>query len=302
VTMIDASGQFIVYQTYLGGGGFDTGNGIAVDSSKNAYVTGQTYSTDFPTVSPLQPNNAGGSDAFVSKISAAIISCSYSISPTSASYSAGEWNSSVSVSALTPSPWCGWTALSNDPWITITGGSSGSGNGTVTYDVAANSGSARAGTMTIAGQTFTVNQEAQAPTTYTLNVASTPGNGGTVSPSSGSYAPGTPVQLQANPASDYFFYQWSGGLTGSANPATIIMDGNKSVTATFLLSSGDDDGDGYSNATEVALGTNPKDASSHPTSNVPGPELSALIDLYISTNGDGWTNKTNWLRDRKSVV
>ena len=54
---------------------------------------------------------------------------------------------------------CAWTAVSNATFITITSGSSGSGNGSVGYSVAANTGStSRNGTMTIAGQTFTVTQ------------------------------------------------------------------------------------------------------------------------------------------------
>ncbi len=54
---------------------------------------------------------------------------------------------------------CTWTATSNDPsWIHITGGSSGKGDGIVTFDVENNSGSARSGTITIASQTFTVEQ------------------------------------------------------------------------------------------------------------------------------------------------
>jgi hypothetical protein len=62
------------------------------------------------------------------------------------------------VSVTAPSG-CPWTASSSAGWITITSGSSGSGNGTVSYSVAANtSTSSRTGTMTIAGQTFTVNQ------------------------------------------------------------------------------------------------------------------------------------------------
>ena len=53
---------------------------------------------------------------------------------------------------------CAWTAVSNDPsWITITGGASGSGNGSVTYSVGAGS-TFRTGTMTVAGQTVTVYQ------------------------------------------------------------------------------------------------------------------------------------------------
>ena len=48
------------------------GNGIAVDSSGNAYVTGYTGSTDFPTVNPLQASwQAGSDDAFVTKLNPA---------------------------------------------------------------------------------------------------------------------------------------------------------------------------------------------------------------------------------------
>ncbi|MBC8029250.1 MAG: M36 family metallopeptidase [Pyrinomonadaceae bacterium] len=82
--------------------------------------------------------------------------CTYSISPTSASFAAGAGTGSVSVTA---GAGCNWTAVSNATFITITSGSSGSGNGAVGYSVAANAGStSRTGTMTIAGLTFTVTQ------------------------------------------------------------------------------------------------------------------------------------------------
>ena len=71
VTKINSAGTALVYSTYLGGSGADGGYGIGVDSSGNAYVTGDTNSTDFPTKSPLQGTNAGGLDIFVAKISAA---------------------------------------------------------------------------------------------------------------------------------------------------------------------------------------------------------------------------------------
>jgi streptogramin lyase len=70
VAKLNAAGSALVYSTYLGGGG-DRGNGIAVDSAGNAYVTGSTQSPDFPTVNALQPTLAGGSDAFVAKLNAA---------------------------------------------------------------------------------------------------------------------------------------------------------------------------------------------------------------------------------------
>ncbi len=72
--------------------------------------------------------------------------------------------------------------------------------------------------------------------TYTLTVNISPSNGvGTVSlhPSGGTYSSGASVELQAKPASNYKFSEWSGDLTGSTNPATIKMDGNKTITAKF---------------------------------------------------------------------
>jgi hypothetical protein len=60
----------LVYSTYLGGGGTDYGTGIAVDVAGNAYITGETTSTDFPTAGPpFQPTSGGGHDAFVAKLS-----------------------------------------------------------------------------------------------------------------------------------------------------------------------------------------------------------------------------------------
>lgn len=105
------------------------------------------------------------------------VSCSYSISPTSANYASAGGTGSSSV---TTGAGCGWTAVSNAAWITITSGANGAGNGSVNYSVAVNSGAARNGTMTIAGQTFTVTQAAATTTGWyspTANAAVTSGAG-----------------------------------------------------------------------------------------------------------------------------
>ncbi|MBC8490251.1 MAG: SBBP repeat-containing protein, partial [Bacteroidetes bacterium] len=71
VTKINVDGSSLVYSTYLGGSRNEDGKGIAVDGNSNAYVTGRTNSTDFPTASAIYGNFAGGvTDAFVTKINA----------------------------------------------------------------------------------------------------------------------------------------------------------------------------------------------------------------------------------------
>ena len=81
-----------------------------------------------------------------------------SISPSSRVHSAaGIAGQRIDVSAMVP-----WTATANQPWIAITGGATGTGNGMVTYRVSANAGAVRSGTITLTGggisRTFTVNQ------------------------------------------------------------------------------------------------------------------------------------------------
>jgi hypothetical protein len=65
---LDATGSTLAYATYLGGSGNDRGLGAAVDSAGNAYVAGLTASTGYPTRDAAQPTNAGGGDAFVTKL------------------------------------------------------------------------------------------------------------------------------------------------------------------------------------------------------------------------------------------
>jgi hypothetical protein len=65
----------------------------------------------------------------------------------------------------------------------------------------------------------------------TVNVS--PGIGGSVSPSTGTYAMGSSVTITASPSAEYIFKEWSGGYTGTTNPANIIMDADKIITAVF---------------------------------------------------------------------
>ncbi len=82
--------------------------------------------------------------------------CNYSLSPTSQSLPLGGGNGSVNVNTVGSN--CIWGATSTVGWITINSGSSGTGNGTVNFSVAANSGFARNGVLRIAEQNATVSQ------------------------------------------------------------------------------------------------------------------------------------------------
>ncbi len=91
------------------------------------------------------------------------ISCTFTLSPTS-NTTVGSAGGSYSVSVTAASSTCTWSASSAATWISITSATSFTGSGTVTYTVASNAGNcvARTGTMTIAGQSFTVTQAAGA--------------------------------------------------------------------------------------------------------------------------------------------
>jgi len=69
ITKLSPTGDSLVYSTYLGGSDIDIGYGIVVDSQESAYVTGLTWSEDFPTKNPVQPVFGGYQDAFVTKLS-----------------------------------------------------------------------------------------------------------------------------------------------------------------------------------------------------------------------------------------
>jgi hypothetical protein len=123
-------------------------------------------------------NSAGLQSPYSNEVSYS--GCTYSISPTSQTFGSTGGTGAVSV---TTQSGCGWSAPSGASWMTITSGSSGTGNGTVNYSVAANTGSSsRTAASTIAGQSFTVSEAAPAQTTKYV-ISATAGTGGSISPS-----------------------------------------------------------------------------------------------------------------------
>ena len=102
--------------------------------------------------------------------------CTFAIAPDTRSVPASGGDGTV---AVTAGAGCAWTAASNAPWLTIAAGTSGSGNGSVSYKVAATSGPARSGTLTIAGRIFTVNQGADCTISLSSSSSTAPAGGGT---------------------------------------------------------------------------------------------------------------------------
>ncbi len=120
ITKLNSTGSALIYSTFLGGSRGDFTASIAVDTSGNAYVTGSTVDTDFPTLNPIQSTFGGGAtscngtlgpcgDAFVSKLNSSGSALVYStylggsgedsgfaikIDSTGAAYVAGETDSS----------------------------------------------------------------------------------------------------------------------------------------------------------------------------------------------------------------
>jgi hypothetical protein len=78
VSELNPTGTALIYSTYLGGNADDIGLAIAVDSGKNAYITGVTGSPNFPIANPTQGKNNGQNDAFVTEISAGGATLSFS--------------------------------------------------------------------------------------------------------------------------------------------------------------------------------------------------------------------------------
>jgi uncharacterized repeat protein (TIGR03803 family) len=157
--------------------------------------------------------------------------CNFELGQDSGTFTAVGGNSTVSVTA---SNGCTWSATNNDSFITITSGSSGSGNGTVHYTVAANSSTNPVtGTMTIAGNTFTVTQAGAAGAgscTFTLKptVITLTDKGGKKSVSI--KAVGTDCAWTA--VSNDPFITVSAGSSGTGNgKVEITVGGNTNTTA-----------------------------------------------------------------------
>jgi len=186
---INSTGQSVGSGATTGSVGVTAGTGCAWTAASNVgwvTLTGATSGTGngsvpYSIAANTTTSTRTGTLTVAGKpytVTQAGLSCTYAIAPTSGSVPAGGGTGSTGV---TSPAGCTWTGVSNRSWLTVTGGASGSGNGTVAFSATANSGtSSRTGTLTIAGQSFSVTQPGIA-CTYAIapTSGSVPANGGT---------------------------------------------------------------------------------------------------------------------------
>jgi len=231
VAKLNAAGSALVYSTYLGGSPYDNtasgsnGYGIAVDSSSNAYVTGDTVSTDFPTVNPLQGTNRGGYDAFVAKISPSPVVtlssnslnfASEMVSTTSAEQSVTLTNTGDGLLSVTSITVNGDFALATTTTSCLYSGGSVASQANCTIDVTFTP--TATGTRTA---TVTITDNAQG-SPQSVNLSGT----------------GTGPVVSLTSSSLNFSAQMS-GTSSSAQPLTLTNTGNASLTISSITASGD---------------------------------------------------------------
>ena len=138
-------------------------------------------------------------------------SCTFSISPANMSAPATAATGTINVTSLSG---CAWTATTATSWISITSGASGSGNGAVGFSVAANPNvTGRTGTITVGGQTYTVNQAAVACTATLAPLSASVGSGG----GSGNVAVTIPAACQWTATSGAAWLTLTSGANGTGN-------------------------------------------------------------------------------------
>jgi len=164
VATLNATGDHLLYSSYLGGVLDDSGLAIGIDSKGSEVVGGITQSSNFPsTVGVIQPAFGGSYDGFVFKLQAGI--CPYSLSVNALNVAAT--GSSGTITASATAGCSAPTANSNVTWAAV----SVVGNA-VNWTIAANPSSfGRAGTLIIGGQTVTIT-EPGLPWSYAVNPAS----------------------------------------------------------------------------------------------------------------------------------
>ena len=170
-----------------------------------------------------------------------LTSLSQSGQTAAATASSGSFNVTVTATGTS----CPWTAVSSATWATVTGGASGSGNGKVSFDIAANTGSqTRSGTIKVGDQTFTITQAAAANPLPTCTLTS----------SASEVKAGTAVTLTAACSPAATSYSWTNsGFAGSVASGKVTP----TKTTTYSVKGSNSAGASNTASVTVAVATTP---------------------------------------------
>ncbi|MFC1508289.1 SBBP repeat-containing protein [Candidatus Omnitrophota bacterium] len=235
------SDNTLLYSTYFGGSGNDALDCIDIDESNNVYVSGQTYSSDFPTTTGAYDESHNGlADTFVAK---------FSFAPTltltapngSESWTAGTTQNITWTSSNVTNVKIEYSTDSGVNWSDIATGidASAGSYAWVIPDVPSATTLVRISDESDASVTDTSNAVFSIASGVTLTTNVLPAGSGTVTrnPDKQIYALHETVQIAANANPGYSFTMgtgWSGDITGTTNPVTITMDSDKTITANFV--------------------------------------------------------------------
>ncbi len=283
VAKLNNVGSALTYSTFLGGSGGGYFGTVATNQAQKAFVTGYTYSSDFPVSSGAYSTTyLGNGQAFVTELSDSTASCSYSVNPGNQLVYGPQQD--IDFTVVSPSG-CSWSASSNQSWAVVNAGASGNGVGTASLQVAANTGAtSRTASLTIAGQAVTLTQASNA-CSYSLNYSSAvPTAGGVV-----------PVQLTTGSTCDW-------NVVNDAPNAVIVGGSSGPGSATINLTVAANLGPGprtlhlYIADTYVSLTQSGTQAQCSFTVSQPGTVLwsgGSVVISVTTTSGCAWTASSN---------
>jgi hypothetical protein len=248
----------------------------------SALPAGSVYDATVVAVGP------GGSSASTASNTFEYVStsCSYAVSPTSASPGSAGGGASLTV---TTTSGCSWTAASNASWLTITSGASGSASGTVGYTAAVNTvTSPRTGTLTVAGQAVTITQSAAACGYSVSPTSAAPGSAGGTATLAVTTTSGCSWTATSNKSWITINSGASGSASGTVKYTTAVNSATSPRTGTLTVAG---------QTITITQGAAACGYSVSPTAASPGSTGGAASVTVTTTSGCAWTAASNatWL-------
>ena len=303
-----------------------SGSGLWKGSSANPVLIGTLTGGEASCDTPTQSDYYGRFSVTYPSVASFLegTNCVTSLSPTNQNFGNGGGSGSFNVNA--PGG-CNWTAVTSDSWITITPPATGSGNGSISFTVQANSGPQRYDSIVVGGQVFSISQDgggacAATPISFgqtingTLSINDCPlDDGSFYDVYSFSATAGTQVSVSMqSSAFDTFLFlnnpdgsvlalddDGGGGTNSRIGFITLPTTGTYTIFANSFWTPGDPQGDGGVGAYSLTLTERPKvtlTANSTPASGV----AITVTPNDLNGNGDGSTQFTRTYYQNTTVV